>query len=136
MMHASTYSRSVPTSHTHQQAIRRLHAAIRLYRNPDSASERSASFAAFEGRAAYWCASGYSATTRWHNVDALNEGIDLRVITEDRLHFNETDQAFLDSLVPLNREAANDMVEAYARIGERVTTDDIDTRHALRLAIA
>ena len=118
---------------THTMAIRRLRAAVKLYRNDDTHSEDLAANAAFEQRAAWWLSVGYSSTSTTMIVDDLNKGIDIEIALAR--YYILDDKQMLDRLVPLNREAVNDLLDAYKKRGVVYQAEDVDTRHALRFTL-
>ncbi len=109
------------TGHFTTVSIARMDAAIRKYENGDSSYEANCVRAIFDNRPAWWSTS--------HQVGAMQ--------FMNKLNFDRGLASFadyptievLDTLVPLNAAAVEELQIAYAVRGEPKEADELDTRH-------
>lgn len=71
------------------------------------------------GRAAYWNTSNYHDASGGILLDALNGGLTFATGLARAYRYKSDDEkiAALDRLIPLNRQAANELSEAYEEFG-------------------
>ncbi|MET3790693.1 hypothetical protein [Aquamicrobium terrae] len=120
-IHSQDYLADTP-----MKVRRDLLAAVELYRNEDTIMLEQAIEAIASGRAVYWTASGYSNARASDLPYELNRGkpileaIDAAYAGREFLR-----QQALDTIVPINRKAANALVLAYAKFGSWVDEDEL-----------
>lgn len=103
------------------EVLARLRGAVVLYRNPDGVTEREAMDAIASGRPAYWTTAGYSSQRACGLVYSINHGDTIADALAEhypaRLNLRPKRVGALDTLVPLNRLASNELSEAYEEFG-------------------
>lgn len=103
------------------EVLARLRSAVALYRNPDGVTDREAMDAISSGRPAYWTTSTYSNQRASSLVYSVNHGATIADALAEfypaRLNLQPKRAGALDTLVPLNRLASNELSEAYEEFG-------------------
>lgn len=125
---------AIPTSLDEAMATRRrLDDAATIYGNGYDDLRASAIEAIASGRAAFWTTSNYSATRTVDLPLDLNRGVGIRAALEHALPAwcAQNRAPALDTMVPLNRKAAEALSGAYATYGIWRTEEELEQR-ALR----
>lgn len=117
----------------------RLRDAVAIYGNHDSVSFDYAVAAFVEGRPAYWTTSCGNSQIAAGLVDSANLMSSLEAalatIPEHRKRGDKI-EFYLSTLVPLNASAAQELSEAYARIGLWRDCDELEVRRVRDLGRA
>lgn len=102
--------------------------ALRNY--PDTNSKRFACLAAADGKASFWVRTRYSNTASALFTDHANLTGDLEtaVVLAKLPRHCWTVYQQLEALIPLNRQAAEQMVEQYALLGHMRETEELLSR--------
>lgn len=117
-----------------REGLRRLNAAVELYRNNDSVSREHALDAFFAGKPAYWTTATYHSQRAMGLMDALNKGCEFGIALAANYpaHCTKYRPGALDTLVPLNRLAANELSEAYEDYGTWRDAEELEARRLRR----
>jgi hypothetical protein len=113
-----------------REGQRRLYAAIALYGFSDSVSVDHAFEAYFEDKPAYWTTADYHSQRAIGLMDALNRGCEFGIALAANYpaHCTKYRPAALDTLVPLNIKAANELVKAYDALGIWRDVEELEAR--------
>jgi hypothetical protein len=108
---------------------RRLKKAVAIYGN-DFSDKQKALDAFAAGRPAYWTTVSYHAVRAVSLMIAVNRGVEILAALESEYRHCSNDQklAALDTLVPLNAEAAEALSQAYARFGLWRDAEELEMR--------
>jgi hypothetical protein len=115
---------------------RRIEDAFTLYNNEFTLEVEYALKAYTQGHAAFWTTAGYSDQRAGNLLNSINLG---STIMGALAHWyppgcpHGRDEA-LDTLVPLNRRAADDLVMAYAEYGLMRDAEELEMRRLRREA--
>jgi hypothetical protein len=102
--------------------------ALRFY--PDTNSKRYASIAASEGKPAFWVRTSYGNTASALFTDHANLTGDLETAVALAKLPRDCWTVYqqLEALIPLNRQAAEQMVEQYSRLGHMRDVEELLAR--------
>lgn len=113
-----------------REGLRRLNVAVELYRNNDSVSREHALEAFMAGKPAYWTTATYHSQRALGLMDDLNRGCEFGIALAANYpaHCTKYRPGALDTLIPLNRRAAVDLVKAYDALGIWREVDELEAR--------
>lgn len=108
----------------------RLIAAMKRYDNEDCVSRESAVEAICSGKAAYWTTARYSSARAADLPLALNRGVSIETALIEAYPEWMKDKRIgaLETIVPLNRLAANNLSEAYEAYGSWRDAEELERR--------
>lgn len=113
-----------------REGLRRLNAAIAVYGNDDTQTKEYALDAYIDGRASYWTTVTYHSQTAVCLCHAANlmSSLEAAIDAEIPAHRSWMVEQMLDTLVPMNLEAAKELAKAYERVGSWRTCEELEDR--------
>ena len=113
-----------------REGLRRLNAAISVYGNDDAQTKEYALDAYIDGRASFWTSATYHSQTAVCLCHAANliSSLEAAIDAEIPAHRSWMVERMLDTLVPVNFAAAQELAKAYERVGSWRTCEELEDR--------